>query len=161
MGFQERETTVTVHDLATRAGVPPHVVRYYTQRGLLHPQRNAHNGYREYAASDLYRLQFICRAKQVGFTLTDIQLILSDADRGVSPGPKVRGLVPRRASENEERLADALRLQQKIREAVETWETVGDQPPDHESLCQLIDAIARDDEAGQATTSRKHPNADV
>lgn len=136
---------MNVHDLAKRAGVPSHVVRYYTQRGLLHPQRNAGNGYREFAASDLYRLQFICRAKRVGFTLTDIQMILSDADSGVSPCPQVRGLVRHRASENEERLADAQRLQQRIREAVKTWETVPDQPPDHESLCRLIDAIALDE----------------
>ncbi|HEX9878375.1 MAG TPA: MerR family transcriptional regulator [Gammaproteobacteria bacterium] len=136
---------MNVHDLAKRAGVPSHVVRYYTQRGLLHPQRNAGNGYREFAASDLYRLQFICRAKRVGFTLTDIQMILGDADRGASPCQQVRRLVRRRATENEERLADAQRLQQRIREAVETWETVPDQPPDHESLCRLIDAIALDE----------------
>jgi DNA-binding transcriptional MerR regulator len=153
--------TMTVHDLAKRAGVPPHVVRYYTQRGLLHPQRNARNGYREYAASDLYRLQFICRAKRLGFTLTDIQLILSDADRGVSPCPQVRGLVRRRASENEERLADALRLQQRIRKAVDTWETLPDRPPDHLSLCRLIDAIALDESADEKTTRREGPNADV
>ncbi|HEY5568980.1 MAG TPA: MerR family transcriptional regulator, partial [Gammaproteobacteria bacterium] len=84
---------MTVNDLATRAGVPPHVVRYYTRRGLLHPKRNARNGYREYAAADLYRLKFICRAKRVGFTLTDIEMILGDADRGVSPCLQVRRLV--------------------------------------------------------------------
>ena len=152
---------MTVHELARRAGVPPHVVRYYTQRGLLRPQRNAHNRYRHYAASDLYRLQFICRAKRVGFTLGDIELILGDADRGVSPCPQVRRLVERRATENEERLADAARLQQRIRETVKTWETLPDRPPDHESLCRLIDAIALDEGADRPATQRKSPNAEV
>ena len=151
---------MTVHELARRAGVAPHVVRYYTQRGLLRPQRNAHNRYRRYAASDLYRLQFIRRAKRVGFTLSDIELILGDADRGVSPCPQVRRLVQRRAMENEERLADAARLQQRIREAVKAWEALPDRPPDHESLCRLIDAIALA-ESADPTMARTSLNAEV
>ena len=133
---------MTVDDLAKRVGVAPHVVRYYTQRGLLHPTRNARNRYREYAESDLYRLQFICRAKMVGFTLSDIKLILRDADGGLAPCPQVRSLVQLRAKENDQRLADAERLQRRIREAVATWATIPDQPPDHQSLCRLIDAVA-------------------
>jgi DNA-binding transcriptional MerR regulator len=133
---------MTVHDLARLAGIAPHVVRYYTQRGLLEPERNARNRYREYRESDLYRLQFICRAKTVGFTLTDITLILRDADRGVAPCPQVRRLVQLRATENEQWLAEAQRLQRRISEAVEAWEKIPDQPPDHQSLCRLIDALA-------------------
>lgn len=137
---------MTVHELATRAGVPSHVVRYYTQRGLLEPRRNPHNGYREYADRHLYRLRFIARAKRVGFTLGDIELILSDADKGVPPCPQVRRIVRRRAVEYEERLAEAERLQQRIRAAIELWEMIPDHAPTSQSLCRLIDAIALDDE---------------
>jgi DNA-binding transcriptional MerR regulator len=133
---------MTVHELAKRAGIAAHVVRYYTQRGLLRPVRNARNRYREYAQSDLHRLQFICRAKTVGFTLGDIKMILRDADAGLAPCPEVRRLVQLRAKENERRLADAEHLQRRIREAVGLWETIPDQLPDHESLCRLIDAVA-------------------
>ncbi len=133
---------MNVHELAKQAGVADHVVRYYTQRGLLEPRRNSHNGYREYAPADLYRLRFICRAKLVGFTLSDIGLILRDADRGVAPCPQVREMVRRRARDNERRLAAAKRLQARIRAAVDLWATMPDEAPDHESLCRLIDALA-------------------
>jgi len=133
---------MNVHKLAERVGVPDHVVRYYTQRGLLEPRRNAHNGYREFAPSDLYRLRFICRAKLVGFTLNDISRILDDADRGVTPCPQVREIIRRRAEDNERRLAAARRLQSRIRDAIELWEAMPDESPDNESLCQLIDALA-------------------
>lgn len=135
---------MTVHDLAERVGVAPHVVRYYTQRGLLVPRRNPRNGYREYAADDIYRLRFICRAKRIGFTLKDIGLILRDADDGASPCQQVRRIVKKRARDNEADLVAARRLQDRIREAVALWESIPDQPPDHESLCRLIDAIAVD-----------------
>jgi DNA-binding transcriptional MerR regulator len=133
---------MTVQELAKRVGLAAHVVRYYTQSGLLRPSRNARNRYREYAETDLYRLQFICRAKTVGFTLSDIKLILRDADRGIAPCAEVRRLVRLRAQENERRLADAEQLQRRIREAVRAWESIPDQPPDHQSLCRLIDAVA-------------------
>jgi DNA-binding transcriptional MerR regulator len=144
---------MTVHDLARRAGIAPHVVRYYTQRGLLQPDRNARNRYREYGSADLYRLQFICRAKMVGFTLADIKLILSDADAGTAPCPQVRQIVQLRAMENEQKLVSAQRLQQRIREAVVAWEKIPDRPPDHRSLCQLIDAIALDAEGSPGVRS--------
>lgn len=148
---------MTVHELAKRAGLPPHVVRYYTQRGLLSPQRNARNGYREYAASDLYRLQFISRAKLVGFTLGDITLILDDADRGVSPCVQVRRVVRQRARENDERIAAARRLQERILATIEIWETLPDGKPDHGSLCQLIDAIALEDDATASAKTTRVP----
>lgn len=136
---------MTVHELAKRGGVLPHVVRYYTQRGLLRPARNSRNRYREYGEygeSELYRLRFIRRAKTVGFTLSDIQLILRDADGGLAPCPEVRRILQARATENEQRVTEAAVLQRQIREAVEAWETMPDQNPDHQSLCRLIDAVA-------------------
>jgi DNA-binding transcriptional MerR regulator len=151
---------MNVHDLAKRAGVPDHVVRYYTQRGLLEPRRNSSNGYREYAPTDLYRLRFISRAKLVGFTLSDIGLILRDADRGVAPCPQVRELVRRRAADNEGRLAAAKRLQARIRAAVDLWGTMPDEPPDHESLCRLIDALALVDGDDEALTEQNEPSPD-
>lgn len=136
-----------MHELARRAGIAAHVVRYYTQRGLLEPRRNARNGYRQYVETDLYRLRFICRAKSVGFTLSDIELILRDADGGLAPCAQVRRLIRLRAAENDERISSAQRLQSRIREVTKLWDTMPDQPPDHESLCRLIDAVALEDEA--------------
>lgn len=131
-----------VNELATRAGVAPHVVRYYTQRKLLRPARNEHNQYREYSESDFYRLRFICRAKQVGFTLNDIKLILHDAEGGVTPCPQVRKIIHQRTEDNAKRLEEAVRLQRRMSDAIKTWTQIPDQPPDHNSLCQLIDAVA-------------------
>ncbi|NIO40683.1 MAG: MerR family transcriptional regulator [Burkholderiales bacterium] len=146
--------TITVADLAKRVGVPAHVVRHYTRIGLLKPRRNRSNRYRLYAESDVIRLRFIRRAKSLAFTLSDIGLILRDADRGVAPCPQVREMVRRRARDNERRLAAAKRLQARILAAVDLWETMPDEPPDHESLCRLIDAVALVD--GDDKTCAEH-----
>ena len=93
-----------VNELAIRSDVPAHVVRYYTQIGLLTPTREARNRYRDYVESDVYRVKFIRRAKWLGFTLRDVKAILGDADAGDSPCPEVRDLVKLRAHENHHRL---------------------------------------------------------
>jgi MerR family mercuric resistance operon transcriptional regulator len=68
----------TIGRLASAAGVHVETVRYYERRGLLEqPARAAGGGYREYSDDDLWRLQFIARAKGLGFTLAEIGGLLS------------------------------------------------------------------------------------
>jgi DNA-binding transcriptional MerR regulator len=134
-----------VNELAKQAGVEAHVVRFYTQTGLLHPGRHPKNHYREYADSDIDRVRFIRRARWLGFTLQDIKAILGDADKGVSPCSMVREIIKLRAQENHGRLEDLRRLQARVEQALASWESMPDQPPDHQSLCHLIDAVAQDD----------------
>ena len=131
-----------VNDLAKQADIQPHVVRYYTQIGLLSPARDPANGYRDYRASDVYRVRFIRRAKWLGFTLKDVSAILGDADAGQSPCPEVRELVKVRSQQNRARLEELKRLQARVEEAVALWDTLPDRPPDHDSLCHLIDSVA-------------------
>lgn len=131
-----------VNELAKQAEVPAHVVRYYTQEGLLRPKRDPKNHYREYAESDVYRVRFIRRAKWLGFTLRDVKAILHDADRGVSPCPEVREIIKLRARENRERLDALTRLQYRVEEAIARWQRMPDRLPDHGSLCHLIDTVA-------------------
>lgn len=130
------------NELSKQAKVPAHVIRYYTKLGLLLPKRNQENHYRCYAKSDVYRVRFIRRAKLLGFTLQDVQAILSDADDGIAPCPEVREIIKIRAHENHVRLKELKRLQKRVEEALAVWDTLPDQPPNHESLCHLIDTVA-------------------
>lgn len=58
----------------TRCKIP--TIRYYEQQGLLPvPQRTAGNQ-RRYEHSHLKQLQFICHARELGFTLDDIRELL-------------------------------------------------------------------------------------
>ena len=71
----------TIGTLAREAGVTVETVRYYERRGLLHqPERG--DGYRQYTDDDLDRLQFVRRAKGLGFTLAEIRGLLAAAASG-------------------------------------------------------------------------------
>jgi DNA-binding transcriptional MerR regulator len=45
-----------IGELSTRTGVPPRMLRYYEQQGLITPGRSD-NGYRDYAESQVDRVQ--------------------------------------------------------------------------------------------------------
>jgi DNA-binding transcriptional MerR regulator len=47
-----------IGDLAARTGVPPRMLRYYEQQGLLHPGRGD-NGYRRYSEADVERVHTV------------------------------------------------------------------------------------------------------
>ncbi|RMH00813.1 MAG: heavy metal-responsive transcriptional regulator [Planctomycetota bacterium] len=69
--------TIQIGQLARRAGVSVQTVRYYERRGLLpEPPRTA-SRYRVYPEEALTRLRFIRRAKELGFTLTETEELLS------------------------------------------------------------------------------------
>ena len=70
----------TISQLAHRAGVHVETVRYYARRGLLREPPRTPAGYRQYASADLWRLQFIARAKRLGFTLAEVAGIVGDDD---------------------------------------------------------------------------------
>jgi MerR family transcriptional regulator, copper efflux regulator len=68
---------LTTGQLAGRAGVNVQTVRYYERRGrLAEPERTA-TRYRLYPESDLGRIRFIRRAQALGFTLSEIEELLS------------------------------------------------------------------------------------
>jgi MerR family transcriptional regulator, copper efflux regulator len=67
----------TIGRLAREAGVNLETVRYYERRGLLpRPPRSA-SGYRLFPTEAARRLRFIRRAQELGFSLTEIQELLS------------------------------------------------------------------------------------
>jgi DNA-binding transcriptional MerR regulator len=145
---------VTVNELARRAGIPAHVVRYYTQCGLLSPARNSRNAYREYRETDLHRLRFICRVKMIGFTLGEIDMILKALDEDPSPFPAIRDLMRFRAEQFQKELASAQRLQQRIMQVIEQWSAADDGTPEQLKLQRLVEAVALEDGSAEASFRR-------
>jgi DNA-binding transcriptional MerR regulator len=76
-------TTFTIGRLAAAAGVHVETVRYYERRGLLDQPSRTPSGYRQYTADDLWRLQFVGRGKQLGFTLAELADLLGTARTAV------------------------------------------------------------------------------
>jgi MerR family mercuric resistance operon transcriptional regulator len=72
--------SLTIGQLAQAAGVHIETVRYYERRGILRDPPRSPAGYRQCQAGDLWPLQFVARAKQLGFTLTEVASLLEGHD---------------------------------------------------------------------------------
>ena len=69
------ERLFTIGDVAREFGVSLRALRFYEDRGLLHPRRRG--TVRLYSGRDRLHLQLILKGKQLGFTLTEIHDILA------------------------------------------------------------------------------------
>ncbi|MGN6794304.1 MAG: MerR family transcriptional regulator [Streptosporangiaceae bacterium] len=70
---------LTIGKFAAEGGVSVETVRFYQRRGLLGLPERRGTGFREYTEADQWRLAFIRRARQLGFTLAEIRDLLGPA----------------------------------------------------------------------------------
>ena len=128
-----------VSEIAKYLGVTADTVRFYTRINVLNPQKSQVNGYREYSEADVHRLRFVLSARQLEFSVDDIQQILSHSDKKKSPCPTVRRLIEKRLHETEQRFEEMVRLRDRMREAVREWSALPDREPDGNMVCHLIE----------------------
>jgi DNA-binding transcriptional MerR regulator len=72
--------TYTITDLAHEFKVTPRAIRFYEDKGLLHPTRQGMM--RVYAKRDRARLLLILRGKRLGFSLAEIREMIDLYDLG-------------------------------------------------------------------------------
>lgn len=98
-----------IGELARRAGVNASAIRYYEKLGLVAPaMRSA--GQRRYTDDAVYRVQLICFASDMGFTLAEIKVFLSRLRGNAPVGPRWRKLAHRKIAEVERTIDRSQRL---------------------------------------------------
>lgn len=69
--------SLKIGQVAERSGVGIETVRFYEREGLIPKPDRSSSGYRLFDDETIARLQFIRRAKELGFTLIEIKELLS------------------------------------------------------------------------------------
>jgi DNA-binding transcriptional MerR regulator len=70
-----------IGEAADRTGLTQRTLRYYEEKGLLHPPGRMDGGFRLYSAADIDRLERIKELKELlGFSLADIREMLEADD---------------------------------------------------------------------------------
>ncbi|MEK7724896.1 MAG: MerR family DNA-binding protein [Acidobacteriota bacterium] len=133
---------LTASILAKKTNLPIYTVRHYTRIGLLQPTKNSQNGYKVYQPSDAVRLKFIVAAKDLGFTLAEINHILDEAEHGTSPCPSVRKIIVHHIEENKRKIKELQRMQKKMENALKDWQNLQDSMPNGDSVCHLIESVS-------------------
>src|ERR1700722_5994851 len=68
--------------VAKECGIGIETIRFYERNGLIADPPRRESGYREYPYETITRLRFIKRAKELGFSLKEINELLSMRERG-------------------------------------------------------------------------------
>lgn len=108
------ETSVTIGELARLSGVGVETIRFYERERLLEQPRRPANGFRRYPPEAVKRLQFVRRAKDLGFTLDEIrELLRLKAKRGARCST-VCSKARKKIAEVDERIAELVKLREAL-----------------------------------------------
>ncbi len=129
---------LTIGRVAGQAGVGIDTVRFYERRGLLpEPDRTA-SGYRIYAPDTIDRLNFIRRAKDLGFSLEEISTLLDLQESGGSKA-EVRKITERKLANINARIDDLKRMRDVLKNLHAECSGSGDA-----CGCPIIEALGDD-----------------
>lgn len=112
--------TMNIGRLAALAAVNIDTIRYYERQGLLPPAARSASGYRKYSSSDLERLRFILRSKELGFTLAEIGDLLSLTSDRATDMRGVRRKAEERLEQVEGKIAELKRVRRGLKQLIES-----------------------------------------
>lgn len=125
-----------IGEVARRVGIPIDTVRYYERNGLLPPPARRASGYRDYHDSDIARLNFVLRAKALGFTLIEIRELLDLSDAAEGDMGNIRELAAGKLRDIEQRIGQLARVRDALKGLVEACPGRG-----HVSGCPIRSAL--------------------
>ncbi|HSR20535.1 MAG TPA: MerR family transcriptional regulator [Anaerolineales bacterium] len=105
---------LNIGELARQVGLQSSAIRYYESIGLMPPPPRA-SGWRRYDAHALNRLQVIKAARDVGFTIAEIAMLLNGFPSGTAPSQRWKKLAEKKLPEIDELLARATALRDLVR----------------------------------------------
>jgi MerR family transcriptional regulator, mercuric resistance operon regulatory protein len=123
--------------LSKQADCNIETIRYYERIGLLPVPPRTHGGYRLYGLEHLKRLNFIRRARELGFTLNEVRALLKLADDRSQSCGEVRALATAYLDDVRAKIADLRAMERVLKELIARCET-GTLPE-----CPLIEALFR------------------
>lgn len=112
--------TFPIGGLSSRSGVNVETIRYYERIGVLAKPPRTSSGYRFYRPSDVERLVFIRRARDLGFSLDDVRRLLALADGRSRSCRRVRDIAATHLADVRTKLSDLQRMEQVLVDLVDS-----------------------------------------
>ena len=126
---------MNISQAAAATGLPAKTIRYYEDIGLIRPTRSA-NGYRTFDETNVHQLNFLARARALGFSIDNCRSLLTlwqDHDRASAD---VRRIAAAHLTEIERKIKDLSAMQDTLKDLVRTCE--GDNRPD----CPILNSLS-------------------
>ena len=118
------------------SGVSAKMIRHYEAIGLMTRARRTDGGYRIYDGNDIHTLRFIRRARELGFSMKQIERLLGLWRNRRRASSDVRRIAQQHISELETKIENLQAMRRTLQQLVQHCH--GDQRPD----CPILDDLA-------------------
>ena len=132
---------IAIGRLSHHTGTKIETIRYYERVGLLPTPARSAGGYRLYGTEHLKRLNFVRRARSLGFSIGEVRTLLRLADERKRPCAQVRVVAEAHLKDVRAKIADLRRMERVLRATVARC-AVG-----RRADCPLIEALYLDGSA--------------
>lgn len=121
------------------AGVSAKMIRHYESLGLLAAARRTHAGYRIYDDNDIHTLRFVRRARDLGFSIKEIEQLLGLWRNRRRTSAEVRRVAQQHIDGLNQKI-DELQAMKRTLERL-----VHDCHGDHRPECPILEDLAAED----------------
>ena len=127
---------MNIGEAAARSGVTAKMIRYYESIGLIGTATRTASGYRTYGETDVHRLRFIRRARDLGFSMEKIETLLGLWGKKDRSSANVKTLAQAHIEELKERIGEMQAVLSTLEHLVDHCH--GDDRPD----CPILDDLS-------------------
>jgi len=136
-------SALTIGQVARRVGIGIETIRFYERKGLIEEPPRKESGYRQYGEGDIERLIFIQHAKTLGFSLKEINELLSIRARPEADTREVKEIASAKLMDIKNKIKLLKRMQQTLEKLVE--QCPGEGPT---CECPILEALETDNHEG-------------
>ena len=112
-------TELTISKAATNAGVGVETIRFYERKGLIEqPSKPIERGFRLYPEETVARVRFIRQAQEIGFSLREIEELLSLRADPSADCSDVRGRATAKLAEVDRKMKQLGRIRSALNELI-------------------------------------------
>ncbi len=130
------EKISTISMAAKKAGIGLETIRYYQRIGLVEEPKKPNSGYRVYPEETVSRLKFIQRAKELGFSLSEISTLLVLGD---GQCVETREIASHKLTIIKNKISDLQAIESTLEKLINSCE----KNPSHQG-CPIISAISEE-----------------
>ncbi|MBI1285630.1 MAG: MerR family transcriptional regulator [Thiobacillus sp.] len=121
-----------INELAERSGLASKTIRYYENIGLLPDAHRSPNGYRDYSESDIERMVFIRRCRELQIPLDELKILVRLQMDKKAPCAEIDQIIQSQLEKIRSTIQELKRLEQSLNELAQCcrYDTVSD--------CQIV-----------------------
>lgn len=105
-----------IGEISRLSGVNIETIRYYERIGVMPKPKRSEGGHRLYGETQLNRLAFVRRSRELGFTLKEVRALLAFIDSGNMTCNEVHAVTTEHLQDVRDKIEDLRKLERALEE---------------------------------------------